>query len=177
METTSLLNHGADQTERSIYKRLPSLWSAVWMGTIAFNQSNERARTVSHQEPIKFDGLLFSLMRTDGSYIELQQFTVTTKTRTQSPHIYPCKGIWKGNLTRVKALGRERELNSRFSSFLPFKAPRTHLNPSINHSAYREATGYESGIQRDRTLTREVSYPVPFLISFIASLYKSLCTS
>lgn len=36
METASLLNHGADQTERSIYKRLPSLWSAVWMGTIAF---------------------------------------------------------------------------------------------------------------------------------------------
>ena len=64
-------------------------------------------------------------------------------------------GAWEG--------GREN-----FAIFLlpSLNAPRTHLNPSINHSAYREATGYEWL----RALTREVSYPVSFLISFIASL-------
>ena len=29
------------------------------------------------------------------------------QTRTQSPLIYSRKGIWKGNLTRAKALGKE----------------------------------------------------------------------
>ena len=56
------------------------------------------------------------------------------QTRTQSPLIYSRKGIWKGNLTRTKALFFRPSLD----------APRTHQILPINHSAYREATRYES---------------------------------
>ena len=53
METASLLRHGADQTERSIYKRLPSLWSAVRLdvhNSFFTSRTNERALFLTHAQ-------------------------------------------------------------------------------------------------------------------------------
>ena len=77
------------------------------------------------------------------------KFLLTTSIHNQdrlvsSRHLFSSrKGIWEGNLTRAEALGKAEEF------FFPsLDAPRTHLILPINHSAYREATGYESVIKR-----------------------------
>ena len=116
----------------------------------------------------KTDGTWTEVANDMHSYVELQielhygnhpdsdpVATYLSLQRNRERQFDARNGAWEG--------GREN-----FAIFLlpSLNAPRTHLNPSINHSAYREATGYEWL----RALTREVSYPVSFLISFIASL-------
>ena len=63
---------------------------------------------------------------------DVKKFITPEQTRTQSPLIYSRKGIWKSNLSRAKALGKEGGKVTSLRVFLPSFpwCTANSLNPS-----------------------------------------------